>query len=398
MSEEKIPFDAMLHNSDLMYTFASLRDVVNDHSKTFGAVDNGLTKVEFTDPHLIVTQNDEQDLESRANAFLRTTVSAADMLKFLELNRNFYVGDDLAFNEEWSNKTAAETDPLAVEKDLKVMAEEYDAEFWEYDDQFAERDLVYGLIINRVEKRIVIAFRGSATARDWLIDATVTSTVPKELKFANETGLVGADNEVSVHQGFATYLFAQKAVGGGTKFDDILKDLQDVYAYKKNGHDYSDFKLFITGHSLGGALSSLLSVALAGCDLSDKIPAILPVTALTYASPRVGGDAFLETHKALEKNKKLRHIRVSNDGDVVPVAPPFYMQTGLNIHLYSRSPAYVGYDEGDGWFFVQFRPWSMGRHSLTSYHDHLIDSKLNDQHVLGLSVKEMYARTAKIDV
>merc|ERR1719223_2443910 len=108
----------------------------------------------------------------------------------------------------------------------------------------------------------------------------------------------------------------------------------------------------------------------------------------------------------MPSSKLTRHWRrtksfvtsVSNDGDVVPVAPPFYMQTGLNIHLYSRSPAYVGYDEGDGWFFVQFRPWSMGRHSLTSYHDHLIDSKLNDQHVLGLSVKEMYARTAKIDV
>ena len=64
--------------------------------------------------------------------------------------------------------------------------------------------MIFVILSFRVEKRIVIAFRGSATARDWLIDATVTSTVPKELKFANETGLVGADNEVSVHQGFAS--------------------------------------------------------------------------------------------------------------------------------------------------------------------------------------------------
>ena len=130
-----------------MYDFASLRDVVKDHSKTFGDVDNGLTKVEFNQPELIITQNDEEDLENRANAYLKTSVSAKDMLKFLQLNRNFY--NDYEFNEEWDKKTAEETEPKKLESDLKMMAEEYDAEFWEYDDEFAEKHLVYGLIVNR---------------------------------------------------------------------------------------------------------------------------------------------------------------------------------------------------------------------------------------------------------
>ena len=82
----------------------------------------------------------------------------------------------------------------------------------------------------------------------------------------------------------------------------------------------------------------------------------------------------------------------------MPVAPPFYMQTGLNIHVYKSSPAYVGYADGDGWFIIQFRPSSASRHSLISYRDHMIDSKLNDKHVLGLSVEELYARNAKVDV
>ena len=92
------------------------------------------------------------------------------------------------------------------------------------------------------------------------------------------------------------YLFSQKSTGDGTKFEDILKDLRDVYSYKKDGKDYSDYKLFITGHSLGGALSSLVSVALAGCDICETYPAMIPVTAITYASPRVGGKAFKKTH------------------------------------------------------------------------------------------------------
>jgi hypothetical protein len=117
-------------DSDLIY-FASLRDAVNDHSETFGTIDNGLIKVEFTDLDLVVTQNDERDLESRANAFLRTSASATEFLKH---NRNIFVCDDLNFNEDWSKNTAAGTEPLSVEKGLKVMAEENDAEFWEYDD------------------------------------------------------------------------------------------------------------------------------------------------------------------------------------------------------------------------------------------------------------------------
>ena len=60
------------------------------------------------------------------------------------------------------------------------------------------------------------------------------------------------------------YLSSEKKTGSGTKFDDILKDVQDVYAYNKSGRTYKEFKLFITGHSLGGALCSLFSVALAG--------------------------------------------------------------------------------------------------------------------------------------
>ena len=37
-----------------------------------------------------------------------------------------------------------------------------------------------------------------------MIDGTITSAVPNELKFANETGLVEANDEVSVHKGFAS--------------------------------------------------------------------------------------------------------------------------------------------------------------------------------------------------
>lgn len=397
MSDDKIPFDAMFCNSRLMYAFGSLREVVNNHSKTFGAIDNGFTKVEFDQPDLIVTQNDERDLESRSNAFLKTSVSAIDILKFLQLNRNFF-DENLQFNENWKEKTALNTDKFRIEDELKLMAEK-DAEFWEYDDQFSKRDLVYGLIVNRAEKRIVIAFRGSVTRKDWIMNAKISKSREafKELKFANEKGFVGEKKRVRVHRGFAKYLFSQKSTGDGTKFGDILKDLQDVYSYKKDGKDYSDYKLFITGHSLGGALSSLVSVALAGCDICETYPAMIPVTAITYASPRVGGKAFKKTHMALEKSNMLRHIRVTNNGDIIPVFPPLYKQTGLNIHAYKHKPAHSGYDDRERWLIAQIRFYSGKRHSLPSHHKHLHTNDINLKNVVDLSVRDLYAKIAKID-
>ena len=38
---------------------------------------------------------------------------------------------------------------MAATPELQMMAEKYDAEFWEFDDQFADSELVYGVIVNR---------------------------------------------------------------------------------------------------------------------------------------------------------------------------------------------------------------------------------------------------------
>ena len=132
----------------MAYNFACLRDVVKDYSETFGSADNGLEKVTFVRSDLIIKQNDEFDINNRANAYLKTSVSAAAMLQFLQLNRNFYT-EELGFNKRHAEKSSADMDPLFCEDNIQMMAEKYDAEFWEFDDQFADSELVYGVIVNR---------------------------------------------------------------------------------------------------------------------------------------------------------------------------------------------------------------------------------------------------------
>lgn len=69
--------------------------------------------------------------------------------------------------------------------------------------------------------------------------------------------------------------------------------------------------------------------------LKGVLPAGAPITAVSYASPQVGNDGFNQAFEQLESKGILRHIRLSNAGDMVPVAPfGFgYTQTGLHIFL-----------------------------------------------------------------
>lgn len=60
-------------------------------------------------------------------------------------------------------------------------------------------------------------------------------------------------------------------------------------------------------------------------------------------SPFVGDQTFRNSFQKLEKQKKLMHLRVSNDGDAVPLIPPTtltstppiaYKHVGVNLRLY----------------------------------------------------------------
>ena len=69
--------------------------------------------------------------------------------------------------------------------------------------------------------------------------------------------------------------------------------------------------LYVTGHSLGGAVATLGSYVLAN-DLN------IPVTATyTYGSPRVGNQAFAEAQRTGHNQWRATHHR-----DIVPHLPP----------------------------------------------------------------------------
>jgi predicted lipase len=88
------------------------------------------------------------------------------------------------------------------------------------------------------------------------------------------------------------YLFgSRKRIDPTSKFDQILKNLYELLM------KHPDYKIYVTGHSLGGALSHLLAFKLAA--LEDSRINQQPITCLTIASPRVGN---LDFRRAFQVN------------------------------------------------------------------------------------------------
>ena len=144
---------------------------------------------------------------------------------------------------------------------------------------------------------IVCVFRGSDTVEDW---------------FANFQAVrdPGPLNGTLAHEGFQDSLYPA-----------VIALTNAIDRIGINGR-----RIWITGHSLGGALCSLY----AGM-LIENGYAVYGI--YTFASPRPGDDTYATTLNAFMKSGP--HHRVVNDGDVVPHLPPepFFSYPGRRMIL-----------------------------------------------------------------
>ncbi|HZT49279.1 MAG TPA: lipase family protein [Hyphomicrobiaceae bacterium] len=155
-------------------------------------------------------------------------------------------------------------------------------------------------MVAETDKFVVVAFRGTASRSDIRTDIQARLNVAR----------VAVDGRpVRVHSGF--YCAFRKVEA---RLRDLLLAQDPAKA------------IYLTGHSLGGALALVAAAAFGGNDrLGDRIAAVY-----TYGAPRVGGRDFPDIVKA-------PHYRVVNSGDVVPLVPPNwltgYVHTGTPILL-----------------------------------------------------------------
>ncbi|KAI9078782.1 hypothetical protein K1719_039240 [Acacia pycnantha] len=154
-------------------------------------------------------------------------------------------------------------------------------------------------------KRLVVAFRGTEQAK-WKDLLTDLMLAPAGLNPER----IGGDfkQEVQVHSGFLTAYDSVRT--------RIISLIRLAIGYTDD-HSEAPHKwhVYVTGHSLGGALATLLALELSSNQLVKK--GAIYVTMYNFGSPRVGNKNFAEVY-----NEKVKDSwRVVNHRDIIPTVP-----------------------------------------------------------------------------
>uniref|UniRef100_M8AV55 Phospholipase A1 n=1 Tax=Aegilops tauschii TaxID=37682 RepID=M8AV55_AEGTA len=118
----------------------------------------------------------------------------------------------------------------------------------------------------------------------------------------------------------------------------VLTEVRGLLDTYKN----EDCSISITGHSLGGALSTLNAIDLVanGFNVHGPSRSPVPVTAIHFGAPRVGDEQF---KKAFHSMAGLSLLRVRNVPDIVPtILPPvIYADVGVELLVDTRKSPYL---------------------------------------------------------
>ena len=166
--------------------------------------------------------------------------------------------------------------------------------------------------LDRTMKLIVVAFQGSVSPLQWLTDGRfyqiVNATdVYNNMKGGNNTlnQFKGTQlcNDCMAHQGFlASWKQAR---------EDVL-DQTDWWT--KN---YPDYKLVVTGHSLGGAIGALAVAEIK--KRAQNANRVITVDLYSYGAPRIGNQKLID----FIANQGMGEIYiVKHYNDMIPRFPP----------------------------------------------------------------------------
>ncbi len=180
-----------------------------------------------------------------------------------------------------------------------------------------KRAEIYGLVLRSrtAPHRYVFAFRGTASYSDLIDDlgverrqfAPAGPTAPTE-----PANVPHVPADVLVHGGFWD-IYTTRDGDTPAMQQQVFKLLDGYVASDKPVHE-----LWITGHSLGAALSTLFAL-----DVALSRPEIA-ASHVNFASPRVGNATFVEFYQqqAAQRDDARRTLRVQNVLDWVPDLPP----------------------------------------------------------------------------
>jgi hypothetical protein len=170
-------------------------------------------------------------------------------------------------------------------------------------------DLNLYVIYDKKSNTIVLAFRGTSSLASTKDDL-------KPFLHSHTTGNKN-ENDGMIHCGFG-----QQLNGSINRIINAMK-----YVYEKDPSTPAERpKIFVCGHSLGGANSELFCYYYQKWipEISKVIHATYlnqPMTLVTWGAPRIGNMSFIKKYDDLLILKKIILLRCTTDGDLIPSLP-----------------------------------------------------------------------------
>ena len=281
----------------------------------------------------------------------------------------------------------------------KLMAESHARIVW-VNDWYPMKDLTYAISVDTLQRRVMVVFRGAITTTDW-------KTCLK-MRFATIRNPIKDDYEdktdcLRVFSGLHAYLFRKRKDTGTTKYEEIAH-MAHKYGMERIGPDY---KLFVTGHSLGGALTHFFAFY---ASTDERLTKNGPVKAISFANPYMGGHSWADAFRHQERVKKLQLVCCRNSSDVIPRIPanlrfgrrgPLWRHVGIGVtlpklpkfgfkwkpfvHYWGKEKSWWqsmthGFQRNIFFHFPYLRPWSVDRfHTLFELQDRLMYGELNSE-------------------
>ncbi|KAK0401620.1 hypothetical protein QR680_015879 [Steinernema hermaphroditum] len=153
-----------------------------------------------------------------------------------------------------------------------------------------------------------------------------------------------------IQQSVRTIFGAEEFIAGGYVSRYFYKAFRSVWNgglkedYLNLREKYPDYEVWLTGHSLGGAMASLCAATLSHLMQADPQKMLL----MTFGQPRVGDQAYAEAHEALVPHS----FRVVHNLDLVPHLPPLVLPVQGLFNGYRHHKSEVWYRNsmrvGDG--------------------------------------------------
>jgi len=186
-----------------------------------------------------------------------------------------------------------------------------------------DHDMNCFVVYHKPSKTLMVTFRGTSSIKSSIEDIkAITSSVitPKDIDESNKKSYG------NMHKGF----LAQQ-IGSFHRIVYAMKMLVEKAHESDDKPTQQNLKLFVFGHSLGGANTTVFSYFYQHWKV--KMSKVLkaeylnvPLYVVSWGSPRVGTKIFARDYFKLMQdnpgiNGQIHHIRAKTDGDLIPEVP-----------------------------------------------------------------------------